>query len=56
MLEARLEDLGPEDKKAPISDKQAKNLADKLEDLFEFCLKKYQEVGKLVEEEERMFE
>ena len=53
MLEARLEGFGSAEEKAPIGDEQAKNLADKLENFAELCLKKYQEVCKLMEEDEK---
>lgn len=53
MLEARLEGFGAEEKKAPMGNEQAKKAADELKNPAEFCLKKYQEVGKLIEEEEK---
>jgi len=52
MIEARLEGFGAEEKKAPMGDEQAKKMADELENSAEFLLKKYHEVGKLLEEEE----
>lgn len=53
-LEARLEGLGPEEKKAPMGDEQAKKMADELEKGIEFCLKKYEEVRRLIEQEEEI--
>lgn len=54
MIESRIDGFGPEEKKAPMSIDQAKNLADELEDSVKFCLTKYEEVGKLLEEEEKL--
>ncbi|MFW6174058.1 MAG: hypothetical protein ACOC5T_09965 [Elusimicrobiota bacterium] len=51
-LEARLEGFGSIENKAPMGDEEAKKTADELEKSVEFCLKKYQEVSRLIEEEE----
>jgi len=56
MIESRIDGFGPEEKKAPMSIDQAENLADKLEDSVKFCLRKYEEVGKLLEEEEKLLD
>ncbi len=52
MLESRLEGLGSEGGKAPMGDEQAKKAADELEKGIEFCLNKYEEVRRLIEQEE----
>jgi archaellum component FlaC len=54
MIESRIDGFGPNEKKVPMSIDRAKNFADDIKDKVEFCLKKYEEVRKLVEEEEQM--
>ena len=56
MIESRIDGFGPEGNHVPMSIDEAKNFADVLEDIVKFCLTKYEEVSKLLEEEERLLD
>jgi hypothetical protein len=56
MIESRIDGFGPEGNHVPMSIDEAKNFADLLEDSVKFCLTKYEEVSKLLEEEERLLD